>query len=133
MLSFLQRHAAAVMGHLSGWDRLRFRGTLRMLANVTGLFKFLCYRGMLLKDFGDHAHAFSQQVRNASLAVAAQADRPIVHLRGPSVPKEDQARQQQEIARQQAAADQSRRSQQSTNDQKKVQDDNSRNGSRGRR
>ena len=92
MLSFLQRHAAAVMGHLSGWDRLRFRGTLRMLANVTGLFRFLCYRGMLLKDFRDHAHAFSQQVRNASLAVAGQADRPVVHLQGPSIPKEDQAR-----------------------------------------
>jgi hypothetical protein len=92
MLSFLQRHAAAVMGHLTGWDRLRFRGTLRMLANVTGLSRLLCYRGMLLKDFRDHAHALSQQVRAESLAVAERADRPIVHLTGPSIPKEDQAR-----------------------------------------
>jgi hypothetical protein len=32
MNSFVQRHAGSVTGMLSGWDRLRFRGTLRMLA-----------------------------------------------------------------------------------------------------
>lgn len=92
MNSFLQRHAAAVMGQLAGWDRLRFRGTLRMLANAVGMFRFLCYRGQLLKNFGDYAHDISRQVRAASLAVAEQADRPVVHLNGPSIPKEDQAR-----------------------------------------
>jgi hypothetical protein len=93
MNAFLQRHASAVIGHLSGWDRLRFRGTLRMLANVVGLFRFLCYRGQKLKDFGDYSHALSQQVRAASLLTAEQAGRPVVHLGGPSVCKEDQARQ----------------------------------------
>jgi hypothetical protein len=97
MNSFLQRHASAVMGQLAGWDRLRFRGTLRMLANAVGLFRFLCYRGQLLKDFGDYAHDLSQQVRASSLAVAEEAGRPVVHLNGPSGPKEDRAR---EIARQ---------------------------------
>src|SRR5437868_3947423 len=93
MDSFLQRHASAVMGCLSGWDRLRFRGTLRMLANVVGLFRFLCYRGQKLKTFGDYSHALSQEVRAASLLTAEQAARPVVHLTGPSICKEDQARQ----------------------------------------
>jgi hypothetical protein len=93
MISFLQRHAADVMGQLAGWDRLRFRGTLRMLANVTGLFRFLCYRGQLLKHFGDYAQDLSREVRAASLAVAEQADRPVVHLSSPGICKEDQARQ----------------------------------------
>ena len=94
MNSFLQRHASAVMGQLAGWDRLRFRGTLRMLANAIGLFRFLCYRRQLLKDFGDYAHDLSRQVRAASLAVAERADRPVVHLAGPSgCSKEDRARQ----------------------------------------
>ena len=52
MNSFLQRHTSAVMGQLASWDRLRFRGTLRMLANAAGMFGFLCYTGHLLKDFG---------------------------------------------------------------------------------
>jgi hypothetical protein len=93
MNAFLQHHAAAVIGHLSGWDRLRFRGTLRMLANVVGMFRFLCYRGQRLKGFGDYSHGLSQQVRAASLLVAERAGRPVVHLSGPSISKEEQARQ----------------------------------------
>jgi hypothetical protein len=80
------------MGMVSGWDRLRFRGTLRMLANVTGLGRFLGYTGRLLKDFAGHAHDLSRQVRAASLAVAESAGRPVQHLIGPSVCKEDVAR-----------------------------------------
>ena len=37
MNSFIQRHADSVIGMVSGWDRLRLRGTLRMLANLTGM------------------------------------------------------------------------------------------------
>jgi hypothetical protein len=93
MDQFLHRHAAAVMGQLSGWDRLRFRGTLRMLANVVGLFRFLCYRKQRLTGFGDYALTLSRQVRAASLAVAERADRPVVHLSSPAISKEDLARQ----------------------------------------
>src|SRR6266545_4209012 len=89
MNSFLQRHAACVIGTLSGWDRLRFRGTLRMLANVVGLEHFLSYTGQLFKDFGKYVFEQSRQVRAASLAVAEEAGRPVEHLMAPSVSKED--------------------------------------------
>jgi hypothetical protein len=92
MNAFVQRHASSVMGVLCGWDRLRFRGTLRMLANVTGLFRFLCYTGHLLKDFGRYGQELSRRVRAASLEAAGSAGRPVVHLAGPSLPKEDHAR-----------------------------------------
>jgi hypothetical protein len=92
MDQFLQQHAMSVTGAIGGWDRLRFRGTLRMLANVTGLSRFLGYTGRLFKDFGKYALEFSQQVRAASLAVAESAERPIVHLNDPSVSKEQMAR-----------------------------------------
>src|ERR1700689_1604690 len=92
MDSFLQQHAKSVTGSLSGWDRLRFRGTLRMLANVPGLGSFLSYTGRRLKDFKEHALNFSRQVRAASLQVAESADRPIIHLDNPSICKEDLAR-----------------------------------------
>jgi hypothetical protein len=93
MNAFLQRHAAAVTGCLSGWDRLRFRGTLRMLANALGLFRFLCYKGQKLKTFGDYSHTLSQEVRAASLAAAESAGRPVEHLASPSVSKEGRARE----------------------------------------
>ena len=64
-----------------------------MLANAVGLFRFLCYRGQKLKSFGDYSHALSQQVRAASLLTAEQAGRRVMHLNGPSICKEDQARQ----------------------------------------
>ena len=92
MNSFVQRHAGFVMGILNGWDRLRFRGTLRMLAHVTGLGLFLSYTGRLFKDFGKYVVEQSRQVRAASLAAAEAAGRPVEHLMSPSVSKEDRAR-----------------------------------------
>jgi hypothetical protein len=91
MSHFLQRHADSVMGMVSGWDRLRFRGTLRMLANLTGMMRFLGYRGHLLKDFGAYAQETSRQVRQQALAVVERADRPVVHLESPQVNKEQEA------------------------------------------
>jgi hypothetical protein len=93
MNAFLQRHASSVMGMISGWDRLRFRGTLRMLSHVRGLLTFLCFTRNLLKDFGKYAQRVSQEVRTQSLAVAAASGRPVVHLRSPSVNKEQVALQ----------------------------------------
>lgn len=93
MLSFLQRHVGSVTGSLNGWDRLRFRGTLRMLANRVGLNSFLRYRHVLLKDFGSWAKELSRQVRSQSLQVTEQAGRPVIHLQGSSERKEDLARE----------------------------------------
>jgi hypothetical protein len=94
MMSFIQRHEDKIIGMISGWDRLRFRGTIRMLANVAGLWRFMCHTGRyLLKDFGAHAEALSRQTREASLAVAEAAGRPVVHLADPGVCKEDLARE----------------------------------------
>src|ERR1700675_1691820 len=93
MNAFVQRRGSTVMGMISGWDRLRFRGTLRMLAHVTGLLNFLCFTRHLLKDFGQYALQLSRQVRADSLAVAEAAGRPVVHLKCPSVNKEEMALQ----------------------------------------
>ena len=46
MNSFLQRHADSVTGMVSGFDRVRFQGTLRRLANARGMNAFLLYLGV---------------------------------------------------------------------------------------
>ena len=88
MNSFIRQHLGSVIGMVGGWDRLRFRGTIRMLANLTGMGRFLSYTGHLLKDFGDYAQQVSRQVRNQSLAAAESAGRPVVHLNSALVNKE---------------------------------------------
>jgi len=40
-MDFIQRHQASVMGVLSGFDRVRVRGTLRWLCYPEGLGKHL--------------------------------------------------------------------------------------------
>ena len=66
MEAFLNRHAGDVIGVLSGFDRLVFRGTLRMLAHHLGMKAYLWAVQVLLKDFASHAETVTRQLREAS-------------------------------------------------------------------
>ena len=46
MDQFIKNHRLQVLGTLSGWDRIRFRGTFRVLSAVPGLFSWLCGTGI---------------------------------------------------------------------------------------
>ncbi len=92
MNEFVQRHATSVIGFLSGFDRLLFRGTFRLLANVRGLMGYLWSRQVLLKDFGDFSQQLTEQLRSTSKQVMVDAGRAVQYLPGASVSKEDLAR-----------------------------------------
>lgn len=55
MKSFIHRFAETTIGSVSGWDRLRFRGTLRHLSSVRTMMWFLSQRSVLLTEFTDWA------------------------------------------------------------------------------
>ena len=93
MNEFVQRNASSVIGMLSGFDRLLFRGTLLRIANAAGLSTFLSYTNVLLKDFGDYSMELTKRVKDAALAVAVETQRPVKYLPDPSVRKEDVARE----------------------------------------
>lgn len=93
MLPFVQRHAAKVMGVLSGFDRVRLRGTLRWLANTAGLKSYLFAIRKPLKEFKEYAQAATEQVRAAGEKVAESAGRPVQYLNSSSLRKEDLARE----------------------------------------
>jgi hypothetical protein len=93
MQRFIQQHADQVTGVLSGFDRLRFRGTLRFLANTKGMFSYLCHIGVLLKNFKAYAQSITQGVRDASERLAETHERPLIYLDSPKVSKEETARQ----------------------------------------
>ena len=88
MKAFLQRHAASVTGVLHGFDRLRIRGTKRLLAGVGGMFSFLGRQRVLLKDFGAYASSVTDQIRGATERLAEAAGRPIRYLPSSSTDKE---------------------------------------------
>ena len=50
MNEFIQRHRAEVIGALSGFDRLRIRGILRLLSYVEVMLMYLGLVKVLLKD-----------------------------------------------------------------------------------
>ena len=98
MEGFVAKHADQVTGTLSGFDRLVFRGTLRMLAHRGGLMSYLSQVGVLIKEFGEHAQRLTGQLRDASTELARQMTRPMQYLASSAASKE-------EIARRIAAAD----------------------------
>src|SRR5690242_17019967 len=93
MNALVPKNAKHVIGVLSGWDRLVFRGTLRMLAFAEGMAAYLSRIGTLLKDFGDHAQAMTKQLIEASLQRAEAAARPVKYLPSSKTRKDEYARQ----------------------------------------
>ena len=51
MRKFLQHHRGQIQGVLSGFDRIRFRGTLRLLQSEGGVATWLEGIGVAVKDF----------------------------------------------------------------------------------
>jgi len=92
MLSFLQRFASLVLGVLIGFDRVRFRGTLRMLANTSGMYRFLSSNKILLKNCSDYMHDVSRQLGARTEALALLHARPVVYLPSYTTSKEAVAR-----------------------------------------
>jgi hypothetical protein len=95
---FLSRHAGAVIGRLSGFDRVVFRGTLRVLAACAGMMHYPRSVQVLLKDFAAHAQERRRQVKEASEVLAQRTGRPMRYLASSALDKEA-------IAREIAAAD----------------------------
>src|SRR5437867_2152825 len=72
MHSFLQRFAGIVLGILSGFDRLVFRGRLRRLYQPEGMNHSCNANHVLRNEFKDHARSVTAQVMQASLVAEAK-------------------------------------------------------------
>lgn len=92
MNGFVQRHRDSVMGMLSGFDRLRFRGTLRWLCYAAGLGRHMSAIGVRLTQFKEYTQRITAQVKSSIEGVARAAGRPIEYLASPSLSKEERAR-----------------------------------------
>lgn len=88
----ISRFADKIMGVLSGFHRLVFRGHLLPLMRDGGIHAFLNYAGVRLLDFKDFVLNTSNAIKQAAFAEAEAANRPIRYLESSRTSKEDLAR-----------------------------------------
>jgi hypothetical protein len=99
---FIQRHRDLVIGQLNGWDRLRFRGSKRLLCTLGGMLNYLWQMRVLNKEFKDYALALTEQLRQATVRVAEAIGQQVRYLASSSLDKEQEARS---IARQRGVSE----------------------------
>lgn len=93
MKTFVRRFGEVVLGLLSGFDRLVFKGKLRQLYSPNGMNCYLAANHVLRKDFKTHAKAVTEQILQASLLAQAKALGRFRYLNSSQISKEAVARQ----------------------------------------
>jgi hypothetical protein len=88
MEKFLQQHKGDVIGVLSGFDRLLFRGTLRSISYGEGLDHFLGAMHVRYADWTAFAEGLSEKLKDHAEAMACKAGRPFQYVQNSRQSKE---------------------------------------------
>ena len=91
MNQFLQRFGTLVRGIVTGFDRLRFRGSNRALCHPAGILAFLCWVKVRLTDFGGYAEEQTNTLCNAIERRATELGSPVIYLASSKDDKEERA------------------------------------------
>jgi hypothetical protein len=91
--SFLTKFGSYITAVLSGFDRIRFRGVLRLLFKPLEMDFYLSRCGVLIKDFKAFAEELTGRVKAAAYQAACAAGRPVQYLADSQLSKEELARQ----------------------------------------
>jgi len=92
-MKLMELYHDSIMGATSGLDRIRFRGTIRWLANQRGLSRFMSQTHVLLKDFGGWVEGLTARVRQSCESRADELGIEKRYLRSSGIDKEKLARQ----------------------------------------
>jgi hypothetical protein len=93
MERFLNRHQDDILGTLSGYDRILFRGTLRSISYVTGMQIFVSSQGVLFKNYQAYVERLTEEVVVHAKQYAEQSQRPYIHVKSPNESKEELVRE----------------------------------------
>jgi hypothetical protein len=93
MERFLKRHQHRILGTITGFDRILFRGSLRSICYNKGMEIFLTSQRVLYKDFGQYAQKLSTEIKTYAESVAQKHNRPYRYIESSRLSKEDIARQ----------------------------------------
>src|SRR5579872_854274 len=89
--AFVTKFGTHFTALLSGFDRLRFRATQRLLFQPSSMEGYLATCKVLIKNFKSFAEGITQRVKTAAYQAAAQAKRPVRYLGGADTNKEELA------------------------------------------
>ena len=82
MRKFLQRHQQQILGVLSGFDRMRFRGSLQLLQSPGGVVTWLEKVGVAVKSFVSFAEGLTNRFHQLADQLAEKAGRKVHYLPG---------------------------------------------------
>src|ERR1700682_5663266 len=93
MERFLKRHTNRILGSISGFDRVLFRGTLRSISYAQGLDYFMGSERVGFKEFAGFVEKFSAGVKARAEQIAQRAGRPFLYVASGQASKEALARE----------------------------------------
>jgi len=93
MDTFLSIHQDAIVGTLSTFDRMIFKGHLTQFFPEGAMARFLSQQGVLLKDFGPYVRNVSQSLKEHAQAVAREAGRPYIYLESASTARSEASKE----------------------------------------
>jgi len=93
MDTFLSIHHGCVLGTLTTFDRMIFKGHLSMLYPQGAFGRLLHRQGVLLKDFKPYVARVSQQIKQHAEELASGAGRPFRYLEGTMTAKNGQSKE----------------------------------------
>ena len=88
MKKFVQHHQEQILGVLSGFDRMRFRGSLRLLQSEGGVATWLARVGVAVQSFLSFAEGLTKRLCQRCDRLPQEAGRKVKYLPG-VVDKED--------------------------------------------
>src|SRR5262245_55894262 len=88
MSAFLSRFTSLLYGVLSGFDRVRFRGTQRAISHACGFDAMLHHFGVLLKDYSSFVESVTARIHKQVAADATAWGAPIQYVERSSISKE---------------------------------------------
>jgi len=103
MDTFLSIHQNDVIGTLSMFDRMIFKGYLTHLFPQGAFGRFLSAQGVLLKDFAQYVEQATRALKEHAQHLAKEADRPFIYLASATTKARGQSKE--DLARAIAARD----------------------------
>lgn len=93
MERFLERYRDRIVGTITGFDRILFRGQIISICHLGGMERFLSSQKVPYKNFKAYTEMFSEQIKQQARTLAEQARRPYCYLPSSSTNKEEFVRE----------------------------------------
>jgi len=88
MKQFTQKHANNIAHTLSGFDRIRFGGTISLFANGAGLRTFFEDEPSKYYHARDFCREVTQEIVASGKRISEETGRPLIYLKSPSISKQ---------------------------------------------